>query len=67
MDISPLFGLRLQTPRLELRIPQHGTQLGRLGDRSREVAKGLVHLREPARVLRRAEERLGVDAMRNRH
>ena len=51
--------------RLELRVAQDGAQLRRLGRRGREVAQRLVHLREPARVLRGAEERLGVDAVRD--
>ena len=38
---------------------------GDSADRGGEVAERLVHLREPARVLRRAEERLGVDAVRD--
>lgn len=38
MDISPLFGLRLRTPRLELRLPTHD-ELGEL----REVAQAGVH------------------------
>src|SRR6476620_4567354 len=51
--------------RLELRVAQDGAQLRRLGHRSCEVAQRLVHLREPARVLRGPEQRLGVDAVRD--
>src|SRR2546423_1647180 len=51
--------------RLELRIAQDGAQLRQLGSRSREVAQRLMHLREPARVLRGAEQRLGIDAVRD--
>jgi len=36
-------------------------------DRSREVADRLVDLREPPVVLRRREQRLGVDAVRDRY
>ena len=41
MDVSPLFGLRLRTPRLELRLPTHD-ELVEL----REVARAGVHPRE---------------------
>src|SRR5262245_7997174 len=51
--------------RLELRVAQNGTELRRLGHGDREVAERLVHRREPVRVFRGAEERLGVDAVRN--
>ena len=41
MDLSPLFGLRLRTPRLELRFPTDA-ELGQL----RETALGGIHPRE---------------------
>ena len=41
MDISPLFGLRLRTPRLELRLPTH-EELVEL----RELARAGIHPRE---------------------
>src|SRR5581483_1014040 len=50
--------------RLELRVAQDRAQLRRLRDRRREVGDRLVHLREPPVLLRRREQRLGVDAMR---
>src|SRR6266571_5902385 len=53
--------------RLELRVAEDGTQLRRLGRRGREVGERLMHLREPSRVLRRVEESLGVDALRDGH
>src|SRR5690348_2443154 len=49
--------------RLELWVSQDGAQLGRLRLRVGEVGERLVHLLEPARVLRRAEEGFGVDAV----
>jgi hypothetical protein len=38
MDLSPLFGLRLKTPRLELRLPTRSEL-----DELREVARAGVH------------------------
>src|SRR5215470_15363171 len=51
--------------RLELGVAEHGAELRRLGHRGREIAERLVHLLEPARVLRGSEQRFGVDAVRN--
>src|SRR5581483_6931393 len=51
--------------RLELRVAEDGAELRRLGRRGREVGQRLVHGRKPAGVLRRAEESLGVDAVRD--
>src|SRR3954453_9857662 len=53
--------------RLELRVAQHGAQLRRLFDCAREVGQRLVHLLQVPAVLRRAEQRLGVDAVRDRY
>src|SRR5436309_731024 len=50
---------------LELRVAQHRVQLGRLLDRRREIGERLVHLPEPAGLLGRLEEGLGVDAVRD--
>ena len=52
--------------RLELRVAQHRAELGRLLDRGGEVGERLVHLREAAGLLGRLEQRLGVDAVRDR-
>src|SRR5205085_8670601 len=51
--------------RLELRIAQDRAQLRHLADGSREVGELFVHAREPARLLRRLEERLRVNAVRD--
>src|SRR5579884_33895 len=51
--------------RLDLRVAEDGAQRGRLLARRREVRQRLVHLREPPLLLRRREERLGVDPVRN--
>ena len=61
-DVGEDLGLR---GRVELRVAQDRAKLGRLLERGREVGERLVHLREPACVLRRAEEGLGVDAVRD--
>src|SRR5581483_11859431 len=53
--------------RLELRVPENGAQLLRPGGRGGEVGERLVHLLQAARLLRGAEQRLGVDAVRDGH
>ena len=59
--------MRRLRARLDLRVAEDGAELRRLGRSGREVAERLVHRREPAGVLRRAEERFGVDAVRDCH
>src|SRR6266568_144370 len=60
-DVREDVGLRR---RLELRVAQDVAQLRRLLDRHRKVRERLAHLCEPALLLRRREQRLGVDALR---
>ena len=53
--------------RVELRVAQDRAELGSLGDGGREVGDRLVHLLQAALLLRRREQRLGVDAVRDGH
>ena len=52
---------------VELRVAEDGTNRVRVRRHGREVGQRLVHGREAAGVLRRAEESFGVDAVRDCH